>query len=381
MANAYANAVVFNKIENLVATFCHRKSTKTSSRFLPVNTKENDKSYQNPVSLAHFGRIKLVLPKKPLKNLYINRGKKKHNKTITWLGRYVATEHTHCSVATHMARSLRSDRAHTLLGRYVATEHAHCSVAKQPSTHTARSLRSDRAQANSPLATPPCGELRGLIQLALWRPGSPLELLSPVSIVQLFISSRSDFPLRFYDENKSARRIETVRISSPCGELRGLFQLALWRPGSPLELLSPVSIVQLFVSSRSDFPLRFYDENKSARRIETVRTSSPCGELRGLIQLALWQPGSPFELLSPVSIQLFVSSQLEFPLRFYDENKSARRIETVRISSPCGELRELTQLAQWRAGPLLELLSQVSIAQIFVSSRFYDKNRKDLFFV
>ncbi|WZY87002.1 hypothetical protein YC2023_033386 [Brassica napus] len=48
MANAYANAVVFNKIENLVATFRHRKSTKTSSRFLPVNTKGYNKSYQNP---------------------------------------------------------------------------------------------------------------------------------------------------------------------------------------------------------------------------------------------------------------------------------------------------------------------------------------------
>ncbi|KAG5384889.1 hypothetical protein IGI04_036359 [Brassica rapa subsp. trilocularis] len=149
MANAYANAVVFKKIENLVATFRHRKSTKTSSRFLPVNKKGNDKSYQNPVNKSrcirvlpkhvfrkHFGRIKLVLPKKPLKNPYVNRGKRKHNKTITQLGRYVATEHAHCSVATtHAARSLRSDRAHTLLGRYVATEHA----------HTARSLRSDRA--------------------------------------------------------------------------------------------------------------------------------------------------------------------------------------------------------------------------------------------
>ncbi|KAG5384608.1 hypothetical protein IGI04_036078 [Brassica rapa subsp. trilocularis] len=88
MANAYANAVVFNKIENLVATFRHRKSTKTSSRFLPVNTKGHDKSYQNPV--------KLVLPKTAEKPL---------------------------------ARSLRSDPARTLLGRYVVTEHAHCSVA------------------------------------------------------------------------------------------------------------------------------------------------------------------------------------------------------------------------------------------------------------
>ena len=48
MANAYANAVVFNKIENLVATFRHRKSTKTSSRFLFLNIKGNDKSYQTP---------------------------------------------------------------------------------------------------------------------------------------------------------------------------------------------------------------------------------------------------------------------------------------------------------------------------------------------
>ncbi|KAL0771587.1 hypothetical protein Bca101_036738 [Brassica carinata] len=86
-------------------------------------------------------------------------------------------------------------------------------------------------------------------QLAVWQPGSPLELLSPVSIVQLSVSSQSDFPLRFYDENKSARRIETVRISSPCGKLRGLIQLALRRPGSPLKLLSPVSIVQLFLLS------------------------------------------------------------------------------------------------------------------------------------
>ncbi|KAF3598394.1 hypothetical protein F2Q69_00035832 [Brassica cretica] len=213
----------------------------------------------------------------------------------------------------------------------------------------------------------PCGELRGLIQLALRRPGSLLELLSPVSIVQLFVSSRSDFPLRFYDENKSARRIESVRISSPCGELRELTQLAQWRAGPLLELLTRVSIVQIFVSSR------FYDKNRKdlffPRRIETVRISSPCGELRGLIQLALRRPGSPLELPSPVSIvQLFVSSQSDFPLRFCDENKSARRIETVRISSPCGELRGLIQLALRRPGSPLELPSPVLIIQLFVSS-------------
>ncbi|KAG5384938.1 hypothetical protein IGI04_036408 [Brassica rapa subsp. trilocularis] len=48
MVNAYANTVLFNKIENLVATFRHRKSTKTSSRFLFLNIKGNDKSYQTP---------------------------------------------------------------------------------------------------------------------------------------------------------------------------------------------------------------------------------------------------------------------------------------------------------------------------------------------
>ncbi|KAF2586262.1 hypothetical protein F2Q70_00035475 [Brassica cretica] len=48
MANAYGNAVEFNKIENLVATFRHRKSTKTSSRYLPLNTKGNNKIYPTP---------------------------------------------------------------------------------------------------------------------------------------------------------------------------------------------------------------------------------------------------------------------------------------------------------------------------------------------
>ncbi|KAL0676832.1 hypothetical protein Bca4012_004813 [Brassica carinata] len=48
MANAYANATVLEKIENLAATFRHRKCNETSSRFLFLNIKENDKSYQTP---------------------------------------------------------------------------------------------------------------------------------------------------------------------------------------------------------------------------------------------------------------------------------------------------------------------------------------------
>ena len=48
MANAYANATVLEKIENLAATFRHRKCNETSSRFLFLNIKGNDKSYQTP---------------------------------------------------------------------------------------------------------------------------------------------------------------------------------------------------------------------------------------------------------------------------------------------------------------------------------------------
>ncbi|KAF3606565.1 hypothetical protein DY000_02047840 [Brassica cretica] len=48
MANAYANNTVLEKIENLAATFRHRKCNETSSRFLFLNIKGNDKSYQTP---------------------------------------------------------------------------------------------------------------------------------------------------------------------------------------------------------------------------------------------------------------------------------------------------------------------------------------------
>ena len=45
MANAYANATVLEKIENLAATFRHRKCNERSSRFLFLNIKGNDKFY------------------------------------------------------------------------------------------------------------------------------------------------------------------------------------------------------------------------------------------------------------------------------------------------------------------------------------------------
>ncbi|KAF3487904.1 hypothetical protein F2Q69_00055746 [Brassica cretica] len=52
MANAYANATVpekkRKKNRNLAATFRHRKCYETSSRFLCLNIKGNDKLYQTP---------------------------------------------------------------------------------------------------------------------------------------------------------------------------------------------------------------------------------------------------------------------------------------------------------------------------------------------
>ncbi|KAF3595175.1 hypothetical protein DY000_02024428 [Brassica cretica] len=48
MANSYANATVIEKIENLATTFRNRKCNETSSQFLFLNIKGNDKSYQTP---------------------------------------------------------------------------------------------------------------------------------------------------------------------------------------------------------------------------------------------------------------------------------------------------------------------------------------------
>ena len=48
MANAYANATVLEKIENLAATFRYRKCNETSSQFLFLKMKGNDKFYQTP---------------------------------------------------------------------------------------------------------------------------------------------------------------------------------------------------------------------------------------------------------------------------------------------------------------------------------------------
>ena len=45
MTNAYANATVLDKNENLSATFRCKKCNERSSRFLLLNIKGNDKSY------------------------------------------------------------------------------------------------------------------------------------------------------------------------------------------------------------------------------------------------------------------------------------------------------------------------------------------------
>ncbi|CAG7875767.1 unnamed protein product [Brassica rapa] len=48
MVNDSANTTVLEKVENLAATFRRRKCNETSSRFLFLNIKGNDKSYQTP---------------------------------------------------------------------------------------------------------------------------------------------------------------------------------------------------------------------------------------------------------------------------------------------------------------------------------------------
>ncbi|KAF3537206.1 hypothetical protein F2Q69_00021453 [Brassica cretica] len=96
MANAYVNATILEKIENLAATFCHRKCNETSSRFLFLNIKGNDKSYQTPNRRKPLGKLR-----------------KKEEQQIDYIAR---------SLSTHTAQSLRSDRARTRFGRYVATE-------------------------------------------------------------------------------------------------------------------------------------------------------------------------------------------------------------------------------------------------------------------
>ncbi|KAF3599232.1 hypothetical protein F2Q69_00034314 [Brassica cretica] len=55
MANTYANATVVEKIKNLDATFRHRKCNETSSRFLCLNIKGNDKFYQTPINFERTG--------------------------------------------------------------------------------------------------------------------------------------------------------------------------------------------------------------------------------------------------------------------------------------------------------------------------------------
>lgn len=48
MANANANATELDEIENLVAIFHHKKSTKTRSWLLFLNRNGNNKIYQTP---------------------------------------------------------------------------------------------------------------------------------------------------------------------------------------------------------------------------------------------------------------------------------------------------------------------------------------------
>ncbi|KAF3489213.1 hypothetical protein F2Q69_00055185 [Brassica cretica] len=115
MGNAYANATVLEKIENFAATFRHGKCNETSSRFLFLNIKGNDKSYQTPLSR-----------KKEAQQIDYTARSLRSDRASTRLGCYVTTK---LKPSSSQARSLRSDRARTQLGRDVATELQPSSVA------------------------------------------------------------------------------------------------------------------------------------------------------------------------------------------------------------------------------------------------------------
>ncbi|KAF2614974.1 hypothetical protein F2Q70_00011463 [Brassica cretica] len=78
MANAYANATVLEKIENLAATFRQRKCNETSSRFLCLNIKGNDKFLSNPKNprlIAEKGSTANQVHNSPLYFFRISCGK------------------------------------------------------------------------------------------------------------------------------------------------------------------------------------------------------------------------------------------------------------------------------------------------------------------
>ena len=71
-----------------------------------------------------------------------------------------------------------------------------------------------------------------------------------------------------------------------------------------------IPIETLFILSQSEFPLRFYDKNK----LEAQHPARNQASWIYSLQLASWRVG-------PAPKTFFVSSQSKFPLRFYDENK------------------------------------------------------------
>ncbi|KAL0722998.1 hypothetical protein Bca4012_037597 [Brassica carinata] len=131
-ANAYANATVLEQIKNLAAAFRHRKSTKTSSQFLYLNRKGNDKIYQTP-------KIHLV------------------------------------------TKLEKSQRTRSTANRFTDS-HCHTSY-KQLS----RNKRENERRSELNLTRTTCHRVK-----------------------MAFVSSQSEFPLRFYEENKV-----TVPATSP----------------------------------------------------------------------------------------------------------------------------------------------------------------------
>ncbi|KAL0864481.1 hypothetical protein Bca101_043599 [Brassica carinata] len=163
-ANSYANATVLEQIKNLAAAFRHRKSTKTISQFLYLNRKGNDKIYQTP-------KIRLVTK--------LEKSQRARFLRKTFLSRISRKNKTYSP--QNLAETLYYSRNRSTANRFTDS-HCHTSY-KQLS----RNKRENERRSELDLTRTTCHRVK-----------------------MAFVSSQSEFPLRFYEENKV-----TVPATSP----------------------------------------------------------------------------------------------------------------------------------------------------------------------
>ncbi|KAL0875983.1 hypothetical protein Bca101_025688 [Brassica carinata] len=155
-ANAYANATVLEQIKNLAAAFRHTKSTKTSSQFLYLNRKGNDKIYQTP-KIRLVTKLEKTQRARFRQKMFLSRASRK-NKTYS---------------PRNLGETLDYSRNRSTTNRVT---NSHCRTSyKQLSGNKRQNERwSELGLTRS---------TRHRIKMAL-------------------VSSKSEFPLRFYEENK-----------------------------------------------------------------------------------------------------------------------------------------------------------------------------------